>query len=67
MNNFILEECELPKFDKTYGWYSVTRIGLVTQLFEHFNDQMNDNLFDEARKVVERIINTRKPPHGSFY
>ena len=56
---------ESPKFDNSYGWYSTTRKGLITKMFDD-KRQNNAAFYDDACEVVKNVILTGKPPIGGW-
>ena len=65
--NIMIRDNELPVFDALgYGWGSCTRHGMIWELFEDKEKQMNPDLYDEALEVVKKCILTGQPPFGGW-
>lgn len=59
-------EPEYPNFDPNYGWYAITRFGVIFRLFKDSKMQIDVSLYAQAVEVVKRVIETGEPPFGQW-
>ena len=48
------------------GWCSVTTVGMCWWLFEDEQKQMNPSLVEEAQAIVDKVVETGRPPFGGW-
>ncbi len=48
------------------GWCSITSVGVVWWCFEDKAKQMNPDLAEEAQAVIDKVVETKRPPFGGW-